>query len=98
MTHRRLKPIRRGLGRHSVAKAPVADQRLQCETSHKPPLLNAVHLDRAAPNNLYSPPDEWLKRGKGRRKARLSALDQIADIGVSRYLHHRRALDEIGLF
>ena len=63
MTHRRLKPIRRGLGRHGVAKAPVADQRLQCETSHKPPLLNAVHLDRAAPNNLYSPPDEWLKRG-----------------------------------
>jgi hypothetical protein len=29
----------------------------------KPPLLNAVHLDRAAPNNLYWPPDEWLKRG-----------------------------------
>ena len=69
MTHRRLKPIRRGLGRHGVAKAPVADQRLQCETSHKPPLLNAVHLDRAAPNNLYSPPDEWLKRGnKGHSK------------------------------
>jgi hypothetical protein len=63
MTHRRLKPIRRGLGWHGVAKAPVADQRLQCETSHKPPLLNAVHLDRAAPNNLYWPPDEWLKRG-----------------------------------
>jgi hypothetical protein len=33
------------------------------------------------------------ERGKGRRKARLSALDQIADIGASRYLHHRRALD-----
>ena len=35
MTHRRLKPIRRGLGWHGVAKAPVADQRLQCETSHR---------------------------------------------------------------
>ena len=63
MTHRRLRPIRRGLGWHGVAKAPVADQRLQCETSHKPPLLNAVHLDRAAPSILYWPPDEWLKRG-----------------------------------
>jgi Outer membrane efflux protein len=70
MTHRRLKPIRWGLGRHGVAKAPVADQRLQCETSHKPPLLNAVHLDSAAPNNLYWPPDEWLKRGRKSRSER----------------------------
>jgi hypothetical protein len=33
---------------------------------------------------------EW---GKGRRKARLSALDQIADIGVSRISHKTQAAE-----
>jgi len=38
---------------------------------------------------------EW---GKGRRKARSSAVHQIADIGVSSYLDQAQGADEIGLF
>ena len=37
------------------------------DKSQATPLLNAVHLDRAAPNNLYWPPDKWLKRGRESR-------------------------------
>jgi hypothetical protein len=92
MMHRRLKPSRLRLGRHGVAKAHVADQRLQCETSHKPPLLNAVH-DRAAPSNVYWPPDEWRKRGMSRHRGSMrSTTDGSSTAAVMRRFGERLLL------
>jgi hypothetical protein len=40
----------------------------------------------------------WPQWGKGRRKARSSALRQVADIGVSRISQQNYSVEAIGLF